>query len=67
VIDQACDARLDFMSGLNTWWKYKNGWSARVEGVRTTAKEMASGFIDAPNRGFDWGELIRFIMGVFKR
>ena len=64
TIDAACDARLAFMRGLRTWWKYKNGWTARVTSVRATAKDMAS---KPTAKGFDWGAILRVIMGAFKR
>jgi lysozyme family protein len=37
-----CDRRLDFLSGLKTWPRYKNGWTDRVHGVREVALEMAA-------------------------
>lgn len=40
TIDKFCDTRLSFLKGLSTWWKYKNGWTTRVEGVRETSKRM---------------------------
>ena len=37
VIDQMCDARMDFLQGLETWPLYGDGWTNRVEDVRATA------------------------------
>lgn len=33
--------RLAFMKGLKHWWKYKNGWTARVEKVERIALELS--------------------------
>ena len=37
VIDQMCDARMDFLQGLETWPLYGDGWTNRVEDVRAIA------------------------------
>lgn len=41
IIDQVCDCRLNFMRGLKTWKRYKNGWSRRVSEVRQKGKALA--------------------------
>lgn len=40
IINMLCDRRLDFLQGLKTWPRYKNGWTDRVHGVREVALEM---------------------------
>jgi hypothetical protein len=40
VIDEICDARLDFMRSLPTWNVFGKGWLRRVEEVRAQAKAM---------------------------
>lgn len=64
AIHSACDMRLGFMRGLKTWWKYKNGWTRRVEDVRKTALDMAA---SKPKAGVDWSWLIELIKRLFKR
>lgn len=39
LIDDYCNARLEFLQGLRTFKKYGKGWTARVERIRKTAKE----------------------------
>ena len=34
LINQYCDRRLRFMRRLPHWWKFKNGWTRRVQEVR---------------------------------
>lgn len=41
VLDDMCDRRLAFLQGLGTWSTFGSGWGRRVEGVRSTAREMA--------------------------
>ena len=48
LIDRFCDDRLAFMRRLKTWPRYRNGWTRRVEEVRTEAKAMASATPSAP-------------------
>lgn len=67
VIRDACEYRLAFMRGLKTWYRYKNGWTRRVEGVRDTATDMARGSVSEPVGGGLWASLLRLIMGVFKK
>ena len=40
LIGAICDARLQYLRGLSTWWKYKRGWTTRVEDVRRDALAM---------------------------
>ena len=49
LIDRLCDDRLAFMARLKTWPRYRNGWTRRVEEVRTEAKAMASATPSAPS------------------
>lgn len=42
VIDAVCDARLRFLEGLQNFSVFGDGWTNRVEYVRTTAKQMAA-------------------------
>lgn len=65
AIRDACMYRLLFLQGLKTWWKYKNGWTARVKSVESAALEMSKSNPRAT--GFDWGWLIKLIMGMFKK
>jgi lysozyme family protein len=48
AIDAACDARLAFLRTLDTWPRYGEGWTNRVEDVRRTAHSMASAAPPAP-------------------
>jgi lysozyme family protein len=41
VIDQALANRLEFLQDLPTWARYGNGWRARVNRVKKTAREMS--------------------------
>lgn len=47
VIHQACAERLQFLQGLKTWPRYKNGWTRRVNDIEARALEMVA---DAPKR-----------------
>lgn len=40
IINMLCDRRLDFLRGLPTWPRYKNGWTDRVHGVREASLGM---------------------------
>lgn len=51
IINMLCDRRLDFLSGLPTWRRYKNGWTDRVHGVREVALGMVPG--PAPQKPVD--------------
>jgi lysozyme family protein len=42
VIDDMCDARLEFLRSLSTWDRYGAGWTNRVEDVRSTAHAMTA-------------------------
>jgi lysozyme family protein len=42
IIDRVCDSRLAFKRGLSTWATFGRGWTARVAGVRVTAKAWAT-------------------------
>lgn len=42
IINKLCDNRLNFLKGLNTWDRFKNGWTSRVEAVRKQALELAA-------------------------
>jgi lysozyme family protein len=48
VINMLCDRRLDFLQGLPTWPRYKNGWTDRVHGVREVALEMVASAAPTP-------------------
>lgn len=54
AIGRMCDARLAFLRRLSTWPTFGNGWSRRVEAVRTAALAMAeqstTGDGDMPTR-----------------
>lgn len=69
VIMAACEYRLSFMQSLKTWYRYKNGWTARVNGVMDAAIDMTKAdFSEPKKRGFDLiGWLVKLIMGMFKR
>lgn len=41
VIARACEVRLAFLKGLETWPDFGRGWSRRVREVRTAALAMA--------------------------
>ena len=43
LIDAICDRRMAFLKALRTWGTFGRGWSARVDGVRRTAKSLALG------------------------
>jgi lysozyme family protein len=49
IINMLCDRRLDFLSGLPTWPRYKNGWTDRVHGVREVALGMVPSTKPAPS------------------
>lgn len=38
LVDDYCNARLNFLKGLRTWPHFGRGWSNRVEEVRNVAK-----------------------------
>jgi len=40
TINRMCDERMQFLRGLETWPLYGDGWTNRVEDVRTTAHGM---------------------------
>lgn len=42
VIDAICDERLRFLRGLNTFWRFGNGWTARVARVRAAGHALAA-------------------------
>lgn len=65
AIRDACMYRLLFLQSLKTWWKYKNGWTTRVKSVESAALEMSNS--KPRSTGFDWGAVLRFIMGMFKK
>lgn len=41
LINAICDRRMAFLKALRTWRTFGKGWTARVEGVRKTAKAWA--------------------------
>jgi lysozyme family protein len=41
LIDALCAARMAFLKRLSNWWKYKNGWTKRVQAVNTRAMRLA--------------------------
>lgn len=43
LIDALCSRRLAFLKSLKTWPTFGLGWSRRVTGVRSAAKDMARG------------------------
>ncbi len=65
AIRDACMYRLLFLQGLKTWWKYKNGWTARVKSVEKTALEMSKS--KPSSTGTDWTWLLDLIARLFKR
>lgn len=40
IIEAYCDTRIAFLKSLGTWRYFGNGWSARVEKLRSTALSM---------------------------
>lgn len=42
VIERLADRRLEFLEGLPTWGRYKNGWTDRVHSVREASLAMAT-------------------------
>ena len=44
IIDEICDRRLAFMRQLRTWPKYKNGWTRRVNEVRSKSKQFVMNY-----------------------
>lgn len=42
VIRSACANRMTFLRGLNTWNRYRNGWTARVNAVEREALSMVT-------------------------
>lgn len=49
VIHALCDRRLDFLRRLKTWPVFKDGWQARVLGVRNDALHMAAQAAPTPS------------------
>ncbi|RYE61043.1 MAG: N-acetylmuramidase [Hyphomicrobiales bacterium] len=43
LIDAICDQRMKFLKALKTFSTFGKGWTARVTGVRTAAKQMVRG------------------------
>lgn len=43
ITEMMCDRRLAFLQRLDTWDTFGRGWGRRVESVRATALEMATG------------------------
>lgn len=41
IVDDMCDRRLAFLKSLDTWSTFGGGWGRRVDGVRSTALELA--------------------------
>ena len=41
IAESICDRRLAFLRSLDNWSTFGKGWGRRVEGVRTTALELA--------------------------
>lgn len=46
LIITLCERRLVFLKGLRVWWKYKNGWTTRVEGDEPGAQDGDIGVVD---------------------
>lgn len=81
LIDAICDQRMGFLQGLSTWGTFGRGWSRRVAGVRTLAKEWsdetpsqaptqppADHVPEAPERpGGLWAWLSALLRSIFKR
>ncbi len=42
LVDCICDLRMAYLKGLRTFSTFGKGWTARVKGVRATAKAMAA-------------------------
>ncbi len=42
AISAACKERLDYLRGLKTWDRYKNGWTARVNDIEVKALAMTA-------------------------
>lgn len=43
LISAICDRRLAFLQALKHWWKYKNGWTSRVNQVEKIGQAWATG------------------------
>lgn len=43
IIHELCDKRMAFLQRLKNWPTFKNGWTARVNDVRSESLKMASG------------------------
>lgn len=56
LIGIICDQRLRFMKELKTWKKYKNGWTSRVNHVRTKGQSLATGTVGASAVYFAGGD-----------
>lgn len=37
IVQRITDSRMEFLKGLRTWHTFKNGWTSRVQGVRSAA------------------------------
>lgn len=71
VVEIMCDRRLRFLRSLSTWSTFGGGWKRRVEGVRSTALDMAGGISRAePSVAYetvrlgDQGEWVRRLQDV---
>lgn len=40
VLKDYMDLRIDYMQKSPMWWKYKNGWTKRVENIRKYCEEL---------------------------
>jgi len=68
-INRACDLRIGFLRGLETFAVFGKGWSERVANVRATALRMAlhpaSMPVDQDTSSF-WADFIEAIRGIIR-
>lgn len=50
AIKAAANNRMQFLRGLNTWSRYKNGWTTRVEDMRNMALSMVPDAVETVTR-----------------
>lgn len=69
AINRACDMRMTFLRGLDTWSVFGKGWSSRVEDVRATALRMALRPASAPTHqepSSFWTDMVKAILGIIR-
>ena len=69
AINRACDMRMAFLRGLDTWSVFGKGWSVRVADVRATALRMALHPASMPTHqepSSFWADLVKAILGIVR-